>query len=74
MKILGLRIREMEYYGENDTIDYVYYVIDEENEEMLRKLKHLESLCDNYESYEEIEDYINTHFTRANVSVMEYIV
>lgn len=74
MKILGLRMKEMEYYGENDTIDYIYYVIDEENEEMLRKLKHLESLCDNYESYEDVEDYIRNNFKKADVSVMEYIV
>ena len=74
MKILGLRMREMEYYGEDDTIDYVYYVIDEENEEMTKKLKKLETICSNYDSYEEIEDYINTHFTRANVSVIEYII
>ena len=74
MRILGLRMKEMEYYGENDTIDYIYYVIDEGDDIMIPKLKKLETICGNYDSYEEVEDYIRNNFKRADVSVIEYIV
>lgn len=74
MKILGIRCREMEYYGEDDTIDYVYYVADEENEEMTKKLKKLGTICNNYDSYQEVEDYIDTHFTKVDVDILEFIV
>lgn len=74
MRILGIRCREMEYYGEDDTIDYIYYVIDEGDDIMIPKLKKLETICGNYDSFEEVEDYINTNFKRADVSIMEFIV
>ena len=41
---------------------------------MIPKLKKLETICGNYDSYEEVEDYIRNNFKRADVSVIEYIV
>ena len=75
MRILKLNIKEMEYYTEEDRLNCEYYVIDEGDDIMIPKLKKLETICGNYDCYDEVVDYIYTHFkVFKDISVMNFMV
>lgn len=68
MEMLKIRIRELvdTFYKDDERLDCEYYVYDEGDNIMIPKLKKLETICGNYDSYEEVEDYIYTNFKMVN--------
>ena len=64
MEIVRIQIKDSCYYDDN--FEYKpFYVIKDKNFE--KQYEKLLDLCNNYENFQDVEDFINEHFTKLEI-------
>lgn len=67
--IVKIRLKDICYYEDNFEYNPIYVIKNEKFEENINKLKEI---CENYDSFQEIDDFIDDNFEKIDIEEIEF--
>lgn len=67
--IVKIRLKDICYYEDNFEYNSIYVIKNEKFEENINKLKEI---CENYDSFQEIDDFIDDNFEKIDIEEIEF--